>query len=182
MQFEMKFNYRRPMYQIMEHIWEIEEQRKRFRDLAEHALQHMEDVNPPLFLRFVNLLINDAIYLLDESLSNLKQIRKLQQAQDNGDWEGLTRTEIQQNRSNLMHIGSIARMYNILGRDTINILKLLTSEVPEIFGHSTMVDRVAAMLNYFLLNLTGPNQVNFKVNITESLPNINKLKQYFLFR
>jgi ubiquitin conjugation factor E4 A len=27
-QFEQKFNYRRPMYQVLEHIWEIESHRK----------------------------------------------------------------------------------------------------------------------------------------------------------
>ena len=36
--------------------------------LAEHAEEHIEDTNPPLFLRFINLLINDAIFLLDEAI------------------------------------------------------------------------------------------------------------------
>lgn len=159
----MKFNYRRPMYSIMEYLWDLEEQRQRFRDLAKLALEHMEDVNPPLFLRFINLLINDAIFLLDESLSNLQQIRQLQQAQDNGEWDNLSANEREQNLANLQHVGNFARIDNILGRDTINILKLLTSEVPEIFCHPTMVDRVAAMLNYFLLHLVGPNKGTLKV-------------------
>ena len=38
-------------------------------DLARYAEQHLNDVDAPLFLRFINLLINDAIYLLDEALS-----------------------------------------------------------------------------------------------------------------
>lgn len=162
-QFEMKFNYRRPMYAIMEYLWEIEEQRECFRRLAQHALDHMEDVNPPLFLRFINLLINDAIFLLDESLSNLQQIRQLQQAQDNGEWDNLPANEREQNLANLQHVGNFARIDNILGRDTINILKLLTSEVPEIFCHATMIDRIAAMLNYFLLHLVGPTKGSLKV-------------------
>lgn len=161
----MKFNYRRPMYTIMEYLWEIEEQRQCFRNLAQHALGHMEDVNPPLFLRFINLLINDAIYLLDESLSNLQQIRQLQQAQDNGEWSNLPANERERNLANLQQVGNMARIDNILGRDTINILKLLTSEVPEIFCHPTMVDRIAAMLNYFLLHLVGPNKGSLKVGI-----------------
>ena len=39
-----------------------------FQELAEYAEEHIEDTDPPLFLRFINLLINDAIYLLDEAL------------------------------------------------------------------------------------------------------------------
>lgn len=159
----MKFNYRRPMYAIMEYLWEIEEQRQSFRDLAQHALGHMEAVNPPLFLRFINLLINDAIYLLDESLSNLQQIRQLEQAQDNGEWANLPANERERNLANLQQTGNMARIDNILGRDTINVLKLLTSEVPAIFCHPTMVDRIAAMLNYFLLHLVGPNKGSLKV-------------------
>lgn len=99
----------------------------------------------------------------DESLSNLKQIRTLQTAQDNGEWANLPANEREQNLTNLQHLGMMARFDNILGRDTINILKLLTSEVPEIFCHPSMVERVAVMLNYFLLHLVGPNKSDFKV-------------------
>lgn len=37
--------------------------------LAAYAEQHINDTEAPLFLRFINLLINDAIFLLDEALS-----------------------------------------------------------------------------------------------------------------
>ena len=38
-------------------------------ELALIAEQHIEATEPPLFLQFINLLINDAIFLLDEALS-----------------------------------------------------------------------------------------------------------------
>jgi len=37
--------------------------------LAAYAEEHIDDTEAPLFLRFINLLINDAIFLLDEALS-----------------------------------------------------------------------------------------------------------------
>lgn len=40
----------------------------------------MEAVQPPLFLRFINLLMNDAVFLLDEALSNMAQLRQMLQA------------------------------------------------------------------------------------------------------
>ncbi|KXJ80153.1 hypothetical protein RP20_CCG026564 [Aedes albopictus] len=162
-QFEQKFNYRRPMYAIMDYLWKIDEQKQCFRTLEREAIRNIEAEDPPIFLRFINLLINDAIFLLDDSLSNLQQIRQLQAAEDAGEWTSLPANERQQNVANLRHLGMHARYDNILGRDTINILQLLTSETKEIFCHSSMVDRVAAMLNYFLLNLTGPKKGNFKV-------------------
>lgn len=63
----------------------------------------------------------------------------------------------------LQQLGMLAKFDNILGRDTIKILKLLTSETKGIFVHNSMVDRIAAMLNYFLLHLVGPKKENFKV-------------------
>lgn len=51
-----------------------------YRKLAIEAEQNMEAVNPPLFLRFINILINDAIFLLDEALSNMAQLRQMQNA------------------------------------------------------------------------------------------------------
>ncbi|XP_050319386.1 ubiquitin conjugation factor E4 A [Bactrocera neohumeralis] len=162
-QFEQKFNYRRPMYAIMEYLWTKEDQVQCFKDLAREAEENMEAIEPPLFLRFINLLINDAIFLLDESLSNLEQIRQLQEAQSRGEWDALSQNDRQQQLSSLHHLGQMARIDNILGRDTINILKLLTTEIKSIFCHNSMVDRIAAMLNYFLLNLVGPQKERFKV-------------------
>lgn len=44
---------------------------------------------------------------------------------------------------------------------------MLTTEIKSIFCHPTMVDRIASMLNYLLLQLVGPNKKNLKVNIIE---------------
>ena len=64
----------------MKYLWEINEHRSKFISLADEALMNMEAAQPPLFLRFVNLLINDAIFLLDEGLSFMAQLRELQNA------------------------------------------------------------------------------------------------------
>ena len=51
----------------------------------------------------------------------------------------------------------------MMGRETIRILEMLTKEISAVFIHPTMVDRVASMLNYFLLHLVGPKKREFKV-------------------
>ena len=38
-------------------------------ELAVYAESHIEEPDAPLFLRFINLLVNDATFLLDEALS-----------------------------------------------------------------------------------------------------------------
>lgn len=168
-QFEQKFNYRRPMYQLMQYLWTIEEQRECFKKLSKEAEKHIDDVEVPIFLRFINVLINDSIFLLDESLNNLQKIKEMEEARNNNEWNSLSPNERQQNQQNFAQLGMLARFDNILGKDTIKILKLLTSEeTKEIFVHPSMVDRVSSMLNYFLLQLCGPNQKRFKVQKREN--------------
>ena len=52
-QFEQKFNYRRPMYQVLEHIWEIESHRKAIKvgDLNSYEIQ--STVKPAVMVTFV---------------------------------------------------------------------------------------------------------------------------------
>jgi ubiquitin conjugation factor E4 A len=161
--FEQKFNYRRPMYIVMGYLWQMEEQVECFQALAAEAEANMEAVTPPLFLRFVNLLMNDAVFLLDDALSNMAQLRQMQMAREAEEWQQLPIHEREQNEGYMEHIGMITRFDNVLGRETIHTLELLTSKITSIFCHPTMVDRIAAMLNYFLSHLVGPKKKNFKV-------------------
>ncbi|XP_050447919.1 ubiquitin conjugation factor E4 A [Cataglyphis hispanica] len=163
-QFEQKFNYRRPMYIVMDYLWKLDEHRSIFIALAKDAENNMEAVQPPLFLCFINLLMNDAVFLLDEALSNMAQLKQMLQARESGEWNKLPSNEREQQAGYLQHIGMIARFDNILGRKTIQTIKMLTTEIKSIFCHPTMVDRIASMLNYLLLQLVGPNKKNLKVN------------------
>ncbi|XP_076245661.1 ubiquitination factor E4A [Calliopsis andreniformis] len=163
-QFEQKFNYRRPMYVVMKYLWKLPEHRNNFISLAAEAEANMEAAQPPLFLRFINLLMNDAIFLLDEALSNMAQLRQLLQTRESDEWKKLSQHERDQQNGYLLRLGMIARFDNILGGKTIDMLKTLTTEIKTIFCHPTMVDRIASMLNYLLLQLVGPNKKNLKVN------------------
>ncbi|KAG7308621.1 hypothetical protein JYU34_005843 [Plutella xylostella] len=162
-QFEQKFNYRRPMYLVMDFLWDMDEHKAAFTRLAKEAEENMEAVQPPIFLRFVNLLMNDAIFLLDEALGNMAQIRTMQAQQESGAWATQTAQEREQNITNLSHVGMLARFDNILGKHTVRTLARLTAHTPALYCHPTLVERIASMLNYFLLNLVGPNKKNFKV-------------------
>ena len=48
-----------------------------YRKLAQQAESNMEAIEAPLFLRFINLLINDAVFLLDDALTNISQLREI---------------------------------------------------------------------------------------------------------
>ncbi|XP_068207310.1 ubiquitin conjugation factor E4 A [Palaemon carinicauda] len=165
--FEEKFNYRRPMYEVMKYLWESPRHKKSFKLLADQALANMESAKAPLFLRFINLLINDAIFLLDEGLSYMSQLRESQIERDNGTWASLPAQQRAEREQNFQQTSSLARFHNMLGSSTIQTLCMLTKEISQFFTHGTLVDRIAAMLNYFLSTLVGHKQRNLKVRDME---------------
>lgn len=173
--FEDKFKYRQPMYQALEFLWSMETHRQEIMKKAAFAEEHIEDTEAPLFLRFVNLLINDAIYLLDEALSYMSQIKEKQQARDDGAWNQLPHPQRQELENGYRHLSMLARFHNIMGRRTIESLEMITQHVKTIFVNGVMVDRVAAMLNYFLLHLVGPKKKNLKVKNFEEFQFVPKI-------
>ena len=161
-QFEQKFSYRRPMYDIIKYIWEIDAFKNKFRQLAKEAERDVENEHPPLFLRFINLLINDAIFLLDEGLGFMKQIQEKEAERPS--WSSLPENERSEAERGFHHMSMMARYHNIMGIETISVIELLTTSITEVVTHPTMADRLAAMLNYFLKTLTGPDRKSFKVS------------------
>lgn len=162
-QFEQKFSYRRPMYQVLHYIWEKEVHRNAIKKLADHAVIHIEDADPPLFLRFINLLINDAIFLLDEALDFMKQLKEKEAEKSGEAWRSMNLRQRQELEGSMRQISMMARYHNVMGNLTILTLEMITREIKPIFNHEVMVDRIAAMLNYFLLHLVGPKQRDLKV-------------------
>jgi len=164
-QFEQKFSYRRPMYDVIKYIWQLDPFKQRLREMAEQAEEEIESETPPLFLRFLNLLINDAIFLLDEGLSYMKQIQEKEGEREG--WSELPAQERAEAERGFQHTGQLARYHNLMGGETIGVLELLTSSITAVITHPTLADRLAAMLNYFLKTLTGPESKSFKVSNLE---------------
>ncbi|GIY33484.1 hypothetical protein CDAR_474271 [Caerostris darwini] len=161
--FEQKFQYRRPMYITLDYLWNYSVHKKKMKEMADIAEQNMESSQPPIFLHFINLLINDAIFLLDEALTYMSKLREIQLARDSGTWNTMSPDQQSQQEGNFHHMGLLAKFHNVMSNETINTLQWLTTEIKSIFCHPTIVDRITAMLNYFLLNLVGPQKKNFKV-------------------
>uniref|UniRef100_A0A8B9YEH5 Ubiquitin conjugation factor E4 n=1 Tax=Bos mutus grunniens TaxID=30521 RepID=A0A8B9YEH5_BOSMU len=162
-QFEQKFNYRRPMYPILKYMWGTDTYRESIKDLADYASKNLEAMNPPLFLRFLNLLMNDAIFLLDEAIQYLSKIKIQQIEKDRGEWDNLTPEARREKEAGLQMFGQLARFHNIMSNETIGTLAFLTSEIKSLFVHPFLAERIISMLNYFLQHLVGPKMGALKV-------------------
>jgi len=161
-QFEQKFSYRRPMYDVIKYLWTLDEFKAKFSELAEEAEQMMESETPPIFLRFINLLINDAIFLLDEGLNYMRTLQE-QEGEREG-WSDLSAQERTENERQYAHTGQLAKYHNLMGKETIGVLELMTEGLTAVLTNPIMTDRLASMLNYFLKTLTGPQRKSFKVS------------------
>ena len=85
----------------------------------------------------------------------MKQLKEKQEVKDGPEWANMSQRQQQEFESNVRQIGMIARYHNVMGRYTIHSLELITREIKTIFCHAMMVDRIANMLNYFLVHLVS---------------------------
>ena len=141
--FYEKFNPRYFCALFIKYIWKYKNLRNSFIAEAKTA-----DT-----LRFFNMLLNDAIYLLDESLKILTKIHKYEtDRQDATVWNSLS-TQARQERDNEFY-GSERQVqsFMLLANETVHMLSYLSADAPQPFLRGEMVDRVASMLNYFCRN------------------------------
>lgn len=155
-QFYDKFNIRYYVAMIFRVIWTNPTHREALRKEAARVDQ---------FVRFINLLINDTTYLLDESLTNLQTIRSVQKLKlDQVAWNALDEEQKKDKDSQLKQAERTAKMDINLCNETVRLLKLLTEETSQPFARPEIVDRLAAMLNYNVNLLAGPQSQDLKVD------------------
>ena len=85
----------------------------------------------------------------------MSQIKTKQQEKESGAWNGLSTQQQQEQMGMLRQLGMMARYHNVMANHTIHALQLLSTRIKTIFCHPTFVDRIAAMLNYFLCRLVS---------------------------
>ncbi|XP_042239775.1 ubiquitin conjugation factor E4 B-like isoform X2 [Homarus americanus] len=115
------------------------------------------------FVKFVNLLMNDTTFLLDESLDALKRIHEVQEEMERGTWATQTREQQQRRQRLLATDERQCRSYLTLARETVDMMHYLTKEVTAPFLRPELCDRLAAMLNFNLAQLCGEKCGNLKV-------------------
>ncbi|KAI1804579.1 ubiquitin conjugation factor E4 [Daldinia bambusicola] len=164
-----KFNIRYEIFQVIKCIWPnsvYKDQLSRESRLVKTRLIHerlqlsMSRVNRQFFVQFVNLLLNDATYLLDEALTKLVKIHDYQkQLQD----ETLSPEDKEKVRSDLESAEQQCQSWMQLVNDTMGMMKLFTAALRDAFTMPEIVTRLAGMLNYNLESLVGPKRGNLKV-------------------
>ncbi|CAO3618750.1 unnamed protein product [Cunninghamella echinulata] len=154
-QFYDKFNIRYNISHVMKRIWNHPTHRQQLRE---------ESKNSELFTRFINMLMSDITYLMDESLSKLTEIHQIQSDMENiTAWQAQPMETRQEREGTLRSLERQAQSYVALGNETIHMLGYMSAEVVQPFMVDEIVDRLAAMLDYNLAQLVGPKCTELKV-------------------
>ncbi|KAI9845367.1 MAG: hypothetical protein M1838_001767 [Thelocarpon superellum] len=151
-QFYDKFNIRYEIFQVIKCIWS--------NPIYRENLSTESKVNVDFFVRFVNLLLNDVTFVLDESLTAFGKIHDLQKTLEDQSLEGDERTE---QEGALTAAESSARNYMQLTNETVAMLNLFTEALATSFTMPEIVQRLADMLDYNLEAMVGPKSSNLKV-------------------
>lgn len=123
-----------------------------------------ESNNGKQFVKFINMLMNDTTFLLDESLESLKRIHEVQELMsDTSAWSALSQEQQQSRTRQLTADERQARSYLTLAKETVAMFHYLTVDIKEPFLRPELVGRLCAMLNFNLQQLCGPKCKNLRV-------------------
>ncbi|KAI0901137.1 ubiquitin conjugation factor E4 [Annulohypoxylon nitens] len=150
-----RFNIRYEIFQVMKCIWD--------NSVYQEQLSRESKVNRQFFVQFVNLLLNDATYLLDEALTKLVEIHDYQIKLHQSPQSKLSPEEMEQIMTDLQSAEQKCQSWMQLVNDTMSMMKLFTATLRDAFTMPEIVHRLAGMLNYNLESLTGDKRSNLKV-------------------
>ncbi|PVI07931.1 hypothetical protein DM02DRAFT_608538 [Periconia macrospinosa] len=149
-----KYNIRYEIFQVIKCIWP--------NPIYRENLGTEAQVNLDFFVQFVNLLLNDVTFVLDESFTAFTQIHDISKMLKNPD-SGLDANTRQEQEEKLSSAQDKAKGYMALTNETVAMLKLFTEALGDSFTKKEVVVRLAHMLDYNLEALVGPKKTNLKV-------------------
>ena len=150
-----KFTIRNNMAQLFEYLWTVPAHRATWKAFA--AAESGEDGQ---YIGFINMLLNDLIYLLDEGMKKIPLIREFENelANPNSDFHRLPQAEREEREKTHRDNEQYARGDFGLASEYVNLLRYTSAEITDALLSESMVARVGSTLNYFLLMLVDPTE------------------------
>ena len=140
--FFTKFQYRHDCSTIFQRFWKQESYRQKVRD----------QVGTEYFEKFLNCLINDMTYCLEEGLAKVEKIKKFESREET-DPTHITKED----RDNNSQDRSICRANFQLAGECVWNVEQLSEWCKDIFKSEAFAERIAHTLNFVLMNLVGPD-------------------------
>jgi len=119
-----------------------------------HELKNLDNKKT---LRFVNMLANDNIWLLDESLRRLEDIHQFQQKEKKGDIKENERRDIARLEKECQSMMSLAK-------SCIDLMHQISRTYVDALVDNVMCPRMSGMVSYYINKLNGTQVSDLKVN------------------
>ncbi|RXK40337.1 ubiquitin-conjugation factor E4 B, partial [Tremella mesenterica] len=155
-QFWDKFNFRRDISRIVKSMWENPLHREAF------VQSRKDDFDQ--FIKFINMLMSDTTFHLEESLTNLAKINHIESLKANAaEWDDRPETERSDLAQQLRQAESSAPFHTQMGLDHVKLIRDFTATTKEPFVTAEIVDRLAATLDENVVMLVGPKMQDLRV-------------------
>lgn len=151
-QYYEKWTVRQTITQILEFLWEIPAQRALF----------VRTSRSGDFPRFINMVANDIIGLLDQSIEALTEIKEMQTLMASPVWQTMSLAARQEKERHL-EITERETYAISLAHSTVHLLYLVTQEVTEPFVEDEYVMRFAQIVDDYIVKLAGKEVNNLNV-------------------
>ena len=151
-----KFSVRYEITMILDHLYSIGHYKAQLIALS-RDLDH--------FLRFVNAVANDLVYLFEEGLKCLTTLHSMQTQQATAEYQQLPAAQREEKEREYQQEEQHCTSYLQLASSTIHFLSVLTADVVEPFTTHRLdfVSRFATTLTYYINKLVGPSVNELKV-------------------
>ncbi|KAJ2903415.1 uncharacterized protein MKZ38_009992 [Zalerion maritima] len=147
-----KFNVRHLIFEVIKAVWP--------NDAYKRQLEKESQKNQKFFVQFVKLVLNDATYVLDEALTRFPKIHDLEIELKTS--VTMSQEDREKKEKNLRQLESQAEGYMQLTNSIMNMMVLFTGSMKKAFLMPEIVERLAAMLDYNIIVLTGPKSKNLR--------------------
>lgn len=155
-----KFSIRHNIGELLEYLWSVPEHRETWVRISIDDQQ--------FYLRFLNMLINDGIYLLDEVMKKLNEVRDTEiEMTDTVTWNSQSQRQRHERESNFRQAERALRSDLTLAMVHVRMLAYTTETITAPLLLPEMIERVAGMLDYFLFFLAGPDRKRLSVKNKE---------------
>mmetsp|Transcript_13919 Transcript_13919/g.21033 ORF Transcript_13919/g.21033 Transcript_13919/m.21033 type:complete len:987 (-) Transcript_13919:160-3120(-) len=151
-QFYGKFHTRYTISQILKYLWQ-------------HPVYHesLKQYERTKMIRFINMLCNDAVWLLDEALKHLEDVKREQKEMAAPDFIRQPPFTRRRREAQFMQLQRTTRSQMNLAYSSIQMIGYMSQGYREPFLSGELVGRVAEMINYYINKLNGPRVSSLKV-------------------
>lgn len=154
-----KFGIRHNLSVIMRLLWSLPSHKNKLISFC------INDIK--VSVSFINLLVNDLTYLIDESLVTLRKIHSIQIEMDSPNLFANTQEQINSRQEQVHTLQRQCNSYIRLTNETLKMLNYLSEGLKSLFIRPELVDRMAVLLDYCIIQLTGPSYMELKVKEPE---------------